>query len=200
MPPLDPYLSPQAQQAVIAGLFLAVGWWVVALQNRRRDAKLRQHRVRDVQRALFAEIRANVAALQREELEHYGEAIALRIEEKPGYFPTIPTEANDAIFRAIVGDIHVLPRDTIDPIVLYYRQLNVIGAAIADLRVLDIDRIGPERAADLYRDYINFRLEALELGEDAMIAIARDIDGTGRSAAPANVSNPGAAPSGPGSV
>lgn len=198
MPPLDPYLSPQAQQAVIAGLFLAVGWWVVALQNRRRDAKLRQNRVRDVQRALFAEIRATVAALRREDLEHYGEAIAQRIEETPGYFPTIPTESNDAIFRAIIGEIHVLPRDTIDPIVLYYRQLDVIGAAVADLRVLDIEKIGPERAADLYRDYINFRLEALDLGEDAMIAIAQDIDGTGRSVA--RISNPDADPSGQGSV
>ncbi|MAN57170.1 MAG: hypothetical protein ACU0DB_03465 [Paracoccus sp. (in: a-proteobacteria)] len=196
IPPLDPYLSPQGQQAVIAGLFLAIGWWVVALQNRRRDAKLRENRVRDVQRALFAEIRANVAALRREDLETYGETIARRIEDNPGFFPTIPTESNDAIFRAIIAEIHVLPRDTIDPIVLYYRQLDVIGAAIDDLRVLDVDLIGPERAADLYRDYINFRLEALDLGEDAMIAIAKDVDGTGRGDMPAAVSNPDAVRSG----
>lgn len=200
MPPLDRFLSPQAQQAMIAGLFLAVGWWVVAFQNLRREAKQRQHRVRDVQRALFAEIRANVAALRREDLEHYGEAIARRIEENPGFFPTIPTESNDAIYRAIIGEIHVLPRDTIDPIVLYYRQLDVIGAAIADLRVLDADRIGAERAADMYRDYINFRLEALDLGEDAMIAIAQDVDGTGRRATTPAVSNPDADRSGRGSV
>lgn len=200
MPPLDPFLSPQAQQAIIAGVFIALGWWVVAWQNRLRDAKMRQHRVRDVQRALFAEIRANVAALRRDDLESYGEAIAQRIEAEPGYFPTIPTEANNAIFRAIIGEIHVLPRDTIDPIVLYYSQLDVIGAAIADLRAVDVAKIGPERAADLYRDYINFRLEALDLGEGAMIAIANDVDGTGRSATPARFNSPGADPSGQGSV
>lgn len=180
MPPLDHILSPQAQQAVIAGLFLSVGWWVVHWQGRARDATLRAERVRDVQRALFAEIRANVAALKRLDLADYGERIATRIETEPGFFPTIPTESNDAIFRAILGDIHVLPRDTIDPLVLYYSQLNVIGAAIADLRVLDPARVGPERAADLYRDYIDFRLEALKLGQLAMIAIADNIDGTGR--------------------
>ncbi|MDO5606429.1 MAG: hypothetical protein Q4G25_14835, partial [Paracoccus sp. (in: a-proteobacteria)] len=129
-PPLDHILSPQAQQAVIAGLFVAIGWWVVAWQSRLRDAKMRAERVRDVQRALFAEIRAYLAVLERDQIAEYGGNIAARIEAEPGYFPVIPTEHNDAIFRAIVGEIHVLPRDTIDPVVLYYSQLNAIAAMI----------------------------------------------------------------------
>ena len=80
MPPLDHILAPQAQSAMIAGLFLAVGWWVVALQGRRRDAKLRAERVRDVQRALFAEIRAYLAVQERDHIAEYGAAIAGRIE------------------------------------------------------------------------------------------------------------------------
>lgn len=180
MPPLDPYLSPQAQQALIAGLFLSVGWWVVHWQNRRRDAANRAERVRDVQRALFAEIRAYVSALRRQDLETYGAEIARRIETQPGYFPSIPTEANDAIFRAIIGEIHVLPRDTIDPLVLYYSQLNAIGAAISDLRALDPEKVMPERAAALYRDYIAFKRDAATLGEQALIAIAANEDGTKR--------------------
>ena len=39
-------------------------------------------------------------------------------------------------------------------------------------------------------------LEALDLGEDAMIAIAKDVDGTGRGDMPAAVSNPDAVRSG----
>lgn len=189
MAPLDPYLSPQAQQAVIAGLFLAVGWWVVHWQNRRRDAASRAERVRDVQRALFAEIRAYVSALRRQDLENYGAEIARRIETEPGYFPTIPTEANDAIFRAIIGEIHVLPRDTIDPLVLYYSQLNAIGAAISDLRALDPATVQPERAAALYRDYIAFKRDAAIMGEQALIAIAANEDGTKRR----RINNPEAA-------
>lgn len=194
MAPLDEILSPPAQQAVIAGLFLAAGWWVVAFQNSWRDRRLRQDRVRDMQRALFAEIRANVAALRRDDLEAYGAEIAQRIEDEPGYFPSIPTEARDTIFRAIIKDIHVLPRDTIDPLVLYYSQLNAIGASIADLRQLDPVKTGPERAAALYLDYIAMKREALDLGEQAMIAIANNTDGRRR------VSNPDASPSGQGSV
>lgn len=195
MAPLDAYLAPQAQQAVIAGAFLAIGWWVVALQNRRRDANLRAERVRDVQRALFAEIRAYLAVLRRDDIAAYGEQIRDRILTDPGYFPVIPTERNDAIFRAIVGEIHVLPRDTVDPIVLYYGQLNAIAAIIQDLRELDVARIGAERAANIYRDYISMKLEALQLGDHALEAIRANIDG--RTAAGGNVNSPASGRSGP---
>lgn len=194
-------ISPQVLSAFIAGSFLAAGWVFTHWLSLRRDRANRAERVRDVQRALFAEIRAHVATLRRHDLADYGEVIALRIEAEPGFFPTVPTEANDAIFRAILPDIHVLPRDTIDPLVLYYSQLNVISAAVADLRALDADRIGPKRAAALYRDYITFRLEALDLGQEAMIAIANNMDGTGRkSPLRAGVNTPDAGRSGQGSV
>ena len=195
MAPLDDILSPQAQQAVIAGVFLAARWWVVAWQNRRRDDRLRAERVRDVQRALFAEIRAYLAVLQRDDVAAYGARIAERITSEPGYFPVIPSEKNDAIFNAIVGEIHVLPRDTVDPVVLYYSQLNAIVAMIADLRTLDLARIGPERAASMYRDYIAMKVEAMEMGYSALDAIRRNIDGRGTAAR--SVSNPASGRSGP---
>lgn len=193
MTPLDPYVSPQAQQAIIAGLFVAIGWWVVAFQNRRRAADLRAERVRDVQRALFAEIRAYLAVLRRDDVATYGARIMERILTEPGYFPVIPTERNDAIFRAIVGEIHVLPRDTVDPVVLYYSQLNAIAAMIDDLRMLDVAKIGPERAAGMYRDYISMKVEAIEMGDNALEAIRANIDGR---ADPDGVSSPASGRSG----
>ncbi len=193
MTPLDPYVSPQAQQAIIAGLFVAIGWWVVAFQNRKRAADLRAERVRDVQRALFAEIRAYLAVLRRDDVAAYGAGIVERILTEPGFFPFIPTERNDAIFRAIVGEIHVLPRDTVDPVVLYYSQLNAISAMIEDLRGLDVASIGPKRAAGMYRDYISMKVEAIEMGDNALEAIRANIDGR---ADPDAVSNPASGRSG----
>ena len=151
--------------------------------------------MRDVQRALFAEIRAYLAVLQRDDVAAYGARIAERIISEPGYFPVIPSEKNDAIFNAIVGEIHVLPRDTVDPVVLYYSQLNAIVAMIADLRTLDLARIGPERAASMYRDYIAMKVEAMEMGYSALDAIRRNIDGRGTAAR--SVSNPVSGRSGP---
>ena len=193
MTPLDPYVSPQAQQAIIAGLFVAIGWWVVAFQNRKRAADLRAERVRDVQRALFAEIRAYLAVLRRDDVAAYGAGIVERILTEPGFFPFIPTERNDAIFRAIVGEIHVLPRDTVDPVVLYYSQLNAISAMIEDLRGLDVASIGPKRAAGMYRDYISMKVEAIEMGDNALEAIRANIDGR---ADPDGVNSPASGRSG----
>ncbi len=176
-PPLDAWMSPHLQAAVVAGVFLALGWIVNGWQNRRRDAALREERVRDVQRALFAEIRAYLAALKRDDIAVYGDEIARRIETETGYFPVIPTERNDTVYRAIVDDIHILPRATVDPVVLYYSQLVVIGAMIDDLRVLDLSRIGPVRAAAMYRDYIAMKLEAVVLGEDALTMMGAYMEG-----------------------
>lgn len=174
-------IDPRVMQALIAGVFLMLGWLVNGWSNRKRDRRLRAERVRDVQRALYAEIRAYLAVLERDHLADYGAMIGARIEEESDYFPVIPTEHNDAIFRAIVREIHVLPRDTIDPVVLYYSQLNAISAMISDLKSLNKEEIGTTRAAAMYRDYISMKLGAVELGEAAMVAIRGNMDGRGLS-------------------
>lgn len=162
-------IDPRVVQALIAGVFVALGWVVNGIANRRRDAKQRAERVRDVQRALFAEIRAYLASLKSVDLRVYGADIERRILAGDGYFPVIPTEKSDHVYRAIIGDIHVLPRQVIDPVVLYYNQLSTISALIDDLRALDAGKIGPERAAAMYRDYIALKIEAVDLGEEALV-------------------------------
>lgn len=174
---LSPWLNPQGEGALLAGAFIAIGWVVNGRQERRRDAALRAERVRDVQRALYAEIRAHLAVLKRDDIATYGAGIAARIEAEPGYFPVIPTEQNATVFAAILKEIHVLPRATVDPVVLYYSQLAVIGAMIGDLRALDLARIGAIRAAAMYRDYIAMKLQALELGEEALAMMRLHLDG-----------------------
>lgn len=161
-------LDPAIWQAVIGGAFIGAGWVVNGRQRLSQESRLRAEQVRDVQQALYAEIRAYRAVLERDDVAAYGESLAERIENEPGFFPMIPTERNDTIFRAIVGTIHILPQETIDPVVLYYSQLIAIGALIEDMRGLDLDRIGPKRAASIYRDYIALKLEAIDLAREAM--------------------------------
>lgn len=165
MPALDPYLSPPAQQALIAGLFIAAGWWVVAFQNRRRDAKLRAERVGDIQRALFAEVRAHVVALERQ-LEE-GDFEALLTDMRQGDAgPIAPHGGNDRIFRAILGEIHLLPGAVIDPVVIYYRLLAVMDAMADSIRRSARGR--PQRAAAMMADYILLNEEAREAGLDVL--------------------------------
>ncbi|MFN3972232.1 MAG: hypothetical protein ACK4L4_12820 [Gemmobacter sp.] len=172
---LDPYLDPQVQAAALAGFFLACGWVVNGWQNRRRDAALREERVRDVLRSLYSEIRAYLAVLRRDDVGVYGADLCARILAEPGFFPIIPTERNDTMFRAVVDEIHVLPDAVIHSVVLYYSQVVAIETIIADLRGLDHAKVGQRRAAGIYRDYIGLKIEAVELGAKALADIAEEL-------------------------
>lgn len=175
MPPLDPYLSPPAQQAVIAGLFLAVGWLVVAAQNRRRDAKLRAERVSDLQRALLAEIRAHVVALENQRLDlREANGVIRRIREQ-GFIQMLPDNSNDRIFSAIIAEVHILPALVIDPVVTYYRQIALMRSFEAQLPELAA-RNG-ERAADMFADYLELSEVAREAGYGAIRTLLASLHG-----------------------
>ena len=173
--------------ALIGGAVVAGGWVVTHLLSARRDRAARAERVRDVQGALYAEIRVHVATLKSQNLPRYGAEIEALILKGDGFFPVIPTEHNDRLFSAIVEDIHVLPFRVVDPVVQYYNQLATIGAMIADLRKLRLDRIDPSRAARMYRHYIEMKIEAIDLGEEAMAYLLAHL--TGGSEAVARLSD-----------
>lgn len=174
MPPLDPYLSPQAQQAVIAGLFIAAGWWVVAFQNSHRDSRNRRDRVNDIQRALLAEIRAHVVSLEQQISEGGAEDLLDRMRAG-NYLPVLPSGANDRIYRAIISEIHLLPAHAIDPVVIYYRLLSVMDSLAGSIR--STARRMPERAAEMFEDYLALNIEALETGLDALEILAASLQG-----------------------
>ncbi len=174
MPLLDNYLSPQAQQAVIAGLFLSAGWWVVALQNRRRDARGRADRVIDMQRALLAEVRAHVVALERQAQDGGIEAVLAHVESG-GAALVAPHGGNDRIFRAVLADIHLLPGSVIDPVVIYYRLVAVMDTMALSLR--RIGRTAPDRVADIMLDYLMLGEECREAGLDVLEVLTASLRG-----------------------
>ncbi len=175
-------IDPRIWQAIIAGLFVAMGWLVNGWQSRRHQDRLRRERVNDVQRALYAEIRAYVAVLERDGFAEntapeYTRDMAARIRGEPDFFPLIPHERNRTIFSAVISDIHVLPRAVVDPVAVYYSQLVAIETMIRDLRGLDKAKIGAERAARIYEDYVSMKTEALVLGRDAMLMMGGYLSG-----------------------
>ncbi|MFD1481350.1 hypothetical protein [Paracoccus nototheniae] len=175
MPPLDDVLSPQLQQAVVTGLFVAIGWIVVAGQTRRRDAALRRAREADLQRALLAEIRAHVFALEQQ-VPSAADAAALIARIETGDFvPTLPQHANDRIFAAVVADIHILPAPVIDPIVLYYRLLSIMEALATDLRRMA--RRDGARAAQMMGDYLSLMEETRDSGIQAIRVLTECLRG-----------------------
>ncbi|WP_208347288.1 hypothetical protein [Pseudaestuariivita rosea] len=180
---LDPYVDPRVQQAFVAGAFVAIGWIVNGRQNRRARVRQREERLRDVHRALYAEIASYLENLQSEEaLLDYRDQMLEHMQENPDFIPLIPTEHNDTIFRTILPEIHILPRTSIDPVVAYYNQLFAIESFIQDMRGEGFQDLEPERRAAMYSDYIAMKTQALADGRYALKMIDAFAKG-GREAA-----------------
>lgn len=183
-------LDPRIWQAFVAGLFLAIGWLVNGRQNRKATAQeaqqgrddaaaLRAERLRDVHRALYAEIGAHLASLESTEaILKQRDDVVLMMQENPDYIPFLGRERRDQVFQAIVGEIHVLPRTSIDAVVAYYAQLSAIDAMTDDIRSDAFARLSVARRIDLYRDYMGFKAQALAFGNHALLMInAYSVDG-----------------------
>jgi hypothetical protein len=162
--------------ALVGGGVVAAGWFWTHTLSRRRDRQLREERVGDIQRALLAEIRAHVAALEGQTLDdaQAREAMVARLAAGR-HVPILPHDANDRIFRAIVEDVHILPEWAIDPVVRYYRLLAVRAALAQDIRANAKDE--PGRATEMFRDYLTLNDETLATGRRAMIVLSAGLHG-----------------------
>ncbi|SPJ24265.1 hypothetical protein [Palleronia abyssalis] len=165
--------DPRIWQAVVAGAFVAVGWLVNGWQNRRERYADRMERLRDSHRAIYAEIGANLFNLgSPEALTEHAEVMCARMVQDSGFVPFVPTERPSPVFDALVAQIHVLPRVSIDPIVAYYLQLRAIREFASDMRGDVYAKLSPERRSAIYRDYIEMKIQAFLFGDHALRIIA----------------------------
>ena len=158
----------RVQQGLIAGIVVALGW-IAGFALRELSAHMgRAERLRDVHRALFAEIRHNLGNLgAADDLRVYGEDKLTEILGTDGYVPFIPREKNDTVFSSVVADIHILPRITIDPIVQYYSQLAAADALAEDMRGEGYRAMSPRARGALYADYIGLKMNLVDYGIEA---------------------------------
>lgn len=179
-PPLDQYISPHAQQGIIAGVFIAFGWMVAARQNRRRDAQLRDERSKDIQRALLAEIRAHVATLEQQRMDAAALRAVLDQMRMRGHAPLIPAQANDRIYVTILTEVHLLPEYIIDPVVTYYRRIAVMNAFADAIQKLT-DQDG-DRMVAMFADYLELTDDVREVGLWATQLLMASVFGGGEEA------------------
>lgn len=162
-------LESRVVQAVVAGLFVAFGWIVNGWQNRRVEARRRAERLRDVHRALFAEIGAWLAAVgDPEALEAERGRMVERMRADPAFLPFLAHQEFDRVYSAIIGEIHVLPRSSVDIVVAFYGQLGALRAMIEDMRSDRFAGLAPERRIAIYEDYIRVTRLAFDYGNVAL--------------------------------
>ena len=170
---MDGALDPRIWQALIAGGVVALGWIVNGWRERKDARRQRAARLRDAHKALFAEIRDACAAYWKEgRAEAYAAAMIARMEAEPDFVPFIPREVHDHVFQAMLPQIDVLPRQTIDDIVSFYAAIRSIQALAEDMRGARFAALEPERRLAIYGDYVAMRRRAFLYGQRTLRLIA----------------------------
>jgi hypothetical protein len=185
-------------QALIAGLVIAAGWLTSAIFQELGKARAKAERLRDYHKALYAEIGNALATLWDEgQSEGHGARTIEAMRGDAEYVPFVPREHNDHIFNAILADIDVLPRQTIDAIVSYYSLIKGINALADDMRGQGFRILPQARRILVYSDYLEMRRQAFATGQYALKLILAYADGgaDGAERAKRAFSSPGAAPS-----
>ncbi|MEM7521858.1 MAG: hypothetical protein AAF307_12575 [Pseudomonadota bacterium] len=171
-------IDPRVGQAIVAGAFLAAGWLYNGWKNRQDARRLRAERLRDVHRALYAEIGTTTANMVgAAALTQEADVLVQRMQEEPDFVPFIPQQHGDHMYDAIVAEIHILPRCTIDPVVAYYSQIKTLGAFAEDMRGPAFAQMGQDRRIIMYRDYIAMKQQLFEFGKYATAMIKAYSDG-----------------------
>ncbi|WP_308915272.1 hypothetical protein [Jannaschia sp. LMIT008] len=178
MSTMDGLLDARVLQALIAGTVVALGWVFNGRQNRRQAENLRAERLRDAHRALFAEIRNACSDFWANgEADQLDEQLLAKLDADPDFTPFFPREVHDRVFQALLPQIDILPRQTIDAIVAFYATVGSIAALVEDMRGEQFATLDVERRKAVYRSYHEMRRRAFAIGQRAMKLIDAYADG-----------------------
>ena len=163
--------------AVIAGLVIASGWLTSAIFAELGKSRGRAERLRDYHKALYAEIGNTLATLWDGWVAKDGERVMERMRADAEFVPFIPREHNDHVYNAVVEEIDVLPRQTIDAIVAYYSLIKSIATLADDMRGEQFRLLPQARRLPIYEDYLKMREQAHATGQYALKLISAFSDG-----------------------
>lgn len=198
---MDAWIGPAIVAAVISSLVTVIGWWLNHRHEQHMDAARRQERIRDVQTALRAEIRSHRHRLRLfDEATRFDEVEHGPDSQRAEFTPFVPREVESFVFDAIVQDIPILPTEVIDPVIVYYRQVQALAQFAEDLRGDRFMTLEWPRKAAMHADYIAMGVYAGTLADAAIDAIdvtlalglfnssgaARSVPKSGSAAAPAS--------------
>jgi hypothetical protein len=181
--------------AIVSTGVTALGWFASYWSQQRLDIRRRYEKIVDVQTALLAEIESNLTRYEEIDLDQHSTDMVGRIMRKASgknFTPFVPRYATEIVFEAMLPDIHILPTETIDDVVAYYKQEYKLRELVEDLRSSRYQELEQDRKARIYQDYVWQIKTVLLVGDDARNALR---DSLGLPRRQTSLNNPEAAPS-----
>ncbi|SEW24157.1 hypothetical protein SAMN04488515_1789 [Cognatiyoonia koreensis] len=148
-------LDIRIKQALIAAIAIAAGWLAPFLLQEYRRADERDERIRDMHRAIYADVGSFLENFySSDDLERYLDTIKSELEKDGNYIPFIPVPRRSLMYQSLTGQVHILPRVTIDLIVLFYAQVDNVADFVENMNSDAFRRVPAARRALAYADYV----------------------------------------------
>lgn len=169
-------VSPEFQLGLLALGTAALGWYMSHRNALALREEERASRMWDYREALRAEILAFKEHQSRRfgdinaAIEKIHESFVGETAELP-FVPFVPSQKHNDVFEAISGNIHILPGQTIGPVVAYYQQIRSIELLSQDMRSEAYANLPTERREAVLRDYLGINAHALTLADEALHAL-----------------------------
>lgn len=158
--------------ALIAALVAVAGWLINAHIIRGHEHRRRKEKERDYQIALRAEIWPEWRLNKDFDAAAHLAEIRTRYRMDDAYSVTVPIPPSMVVFEAIKTDIHLLPEDVIEPVVMFARQKAAVVAFAEDLRGDRFRSLPRERQMEMYADYIALLNKQTYVARQALDALA----------------------------
>jgi hypothetical protein len=171
---MDGWIQSAVIAVVISSLVTVAGWYIALNHERRREAERREERIWDYQTALLSDIRSTSAQFAHVDIDrHLTEVVSLiqnAPEDRP-YTPFVPRAPGSIMWNSIAQEVHILPNEVIDRVVLFFSQLETIRLFVEDLRSERFARLEKHRKTAMYSDYIRMWKLAARQAEEAQEAL-----------------------------
>ena len=155
--------------ALVAGTVIATGWLTTSVFAELERRRAKDERLRDYHKALYAEIGSALEVMYADgRAEEFAEDIVVRMKADETFIPFIPRESHDRIFAAIEDEIEILPRQTIDTVISFYKVMGSMGSLADDMRGRAYRELEQDRRISVYIDYFEHRKRAFALGQYAL--------------------------------
>jgi hypothetical protein len=149
-----PLLDTAIVAAFVSAIITMLGWLASHWSERRLETKRRTEKVTDVQAALLAEIESNLKRYQELDLDSHAADMSSLIRKGRGFTPFVPRYVSEIVFEAMIGEVHILPTETIGDVVAYYKQEYKLRELVEDLRSDRYAGLEPARKVLMYEDYV----------------------------------------------
>jgi hypothetical protein len=154
---VEAWIGSAVVAVVISSLVTIAGWYATHRSKWLLETARRQERIQDIQTALLADIRSTAHRFEFVDPDRLLEELLAIVEGAPGdpgYTPFVPREPGSLLWPSIAHEVHILPTEVIDAVVLFFSQLETIRHFVEDLRSEQYARLEPKRKLAMLRDYV----------------------------------------------